>query len=178
MKHTKIIEEFFTDSLSAIKLLYKNKLYSQLLIVMLATIDSFGLLDASDDELKASGKTFKLWVKKYFMRNPGIEYNEVDLWAYRCALVHTHTSQSALSKNGGAREILFYSGDKFSKKAREFEIYASQVNDDRYVAASIEETVLTFLLCCQDFSRDLSKKCVESEFALFRIEKILGKKTW
>ena len=145
---------------------------------MLSTIDAFGLLDAPENQDKATGKSFKSWVNKYFCKNPGIEYSADDLWAYRCSLLHTYTTQSDLSKAGKAKEILFYAGDKFSTKATEFSDYSNQLSDNGHVAANIEETVLTFAISCQSFARELGSKCTSSANVKQRVNKIISKARW
>lgn len=176
--NSQIIESYLVDLLSSIKLLKENKLYAQSLTIILSAIDSFGLLDAPDNEDNASGKSFKSWVNKYFCENPGIEYTAEDLWAYRCSVLHTYTAQSKLSKSGKAREIVFYSGDKLSDKATRLSEFVTDIDNNKHVAANIEETILTFTICCQKFARDLDEKCLSSKIVKQRIGKLLHKAQW
>jgi len=52
--NSKIIEPYLFETLSSIKLLYKNNLHTQALIIILSTIDAFGLLNAPVSETKSS----------------------------------------------------------------------------------------------------------------------------
>ncbi|EJT0555736.1 hypothetical protein J0J21_22015 [Vibrio vulnificus] len=178
MNDSQIIESYLVDLLNAVSLLHENKLHAQSLTIILSAIDSFGLLDAPDSESKASGKLFKAWVNKYFCQNPGIEYTAEDLWAYRCSVLHTYTTQSELSKAKKAREILFYAGDKFSVQASEFTEFAHGIDNNAHVAASIDETILTFTLCSQQFARDLGAKCLVSKQVQTRVSRLLHKARW
>jgi len=168
------IDKYFSNTLNSIMLLYKNEFYVQSLIVMLSAIDSLALLDAPENETKATGRLFKAWVNKYLLENPGIEYTADDLWAYRCSLLHTGTTESDLSKQGKAKEILFYAGDKYSVKAHDFSTFAFEHVPNKSIAANIEESVLTFSICCQKFARELGAKCESSDQVKSRVIKIVN----
>ena len=172
-----IISEYFESTIKSVGVLYKEGLYEQTLIIVFSAIDSFGLLDAPEEQQNATGNTFKEWVKKYIIGND-IEYTELDLWSSRCAILHTFTTQSDLSKKGKAREILFYSGNSASDKANDFSVFAHQINNGNHVAASIEKTVRIFLSAVPIFARDLDKKCTASNAYLSRLRKILHQHHW
>jgi len=174
----KIIDEYFSQNLKAAELLYKGKLHGQLLTILLSAIDSYGFLDSPVNQSSASGKSFKHWVKKYIIVNPGIEYTELDLWASRCSILHTHTMESDLSRNNKAREIAFYSGDKFNPKVSDLEAFIKKTKQDKCVVANIEETYLSFVISSESFARDFAKKCECNEVYLLRLNKILHQHTW
>lgn len=114
------ISEYFIDSIKAVGLLYSNKLIGQALILIFSTIDAVGLLNAPKSQKRSTQETFKSWVKKYMLNDPRVEYTARDLWASRCATLHTYTTSSDLSNSGKAKEILFYSGDPLDSKNSEF----------------------------------------------------------
>ena len=62
-----LIEQFLLNNINAISILYENKLFGQMLIVMYSTIDSMGLLDAPPTQISANGESFKNWVKTYLL---------------------------------------------------------------------------------------------------------------
>jgi hypothetical protein len=97
------IESFCINTLKGLSLLYENRLYGQMLVLIYSFIDSAGLLDAPSSQSKATGESFKNWVKKYIINDSQINFNEVDLWSARCAVLHTFTSQSDLSNNVNAK---------------------------------------------------------------------------
>lgn len=174
MSTEKAIDEYFSNTIHATKLLYESGLYSQLLVLIFSAIDSYGYLDSPSEQSKATGQSFKAWVEKYITINPGIEYSEIDLWSSRCAVLHTHTLESDLSKKGAAREIVFYSGDKFTDKAKSFTTYMKNKESRNIVAANIEETYLSFIISTQTFARDLASKCNEDKLCMARLNKILS----
>ncbi|MBL6986433.1 MAG: hypothetical protein ISR72_05185 [Methylobacter sp.] len=116
MPHLSSIEEmihkYVSATVDATSILFEKELYDHLLVVIYSTIDTVGFLDAPSNQTSATSESFKNWIKKYFLSYPGTEFNEVDLWAARCAVLHTFTSQSDLSRSGKARELQYYDGEK------------------------------------------------------------------
>jgi len=108
------IDRFALDTIEATRIVYERKLFGHLMIFIYSAIDAMGLLDAPPEQTEANGKSFQAWVKKYLLSNPEILFNEIDLWAARCSVLHTFTSQSDLSNRGKARQIQYYSGAKES----------------------------------------------------------------
>lgn len=168
-----LIEKFCMNTLSATGMLYREKLYGQMLVLLYSSIESMGLLDAPPTQKSASGESFKNWVKKYLLTYPGLEYNEVDLWAARCAVLHTFTSESDLSKGGKAREVQYYSGPKDSPMAQAFVAAANAIDNGKHVPANIEDTYLAFLEALKIFPDDLLNNCSKDSAYEARLNKIL-----
>jgi hypothetical protein len=173
-----LIDQYFTKALLSTKLLYENQLYGQMLIVILSTIDSYGFLDAAPKVQKATGKSFKDWVKKYFLQNPRLEYDENALWAARCSILHIYTAESDLSRMNKVKKIAFYAGDKLTKQADDMIVHINKISSGSYVVANIEETYLTFINTTQLFSRDLLRKCCEDEIVYKRLSNVLRNALW
>ncbi len=89
----------------AIGTLFREDLLPHSLVIIYSTIDACGLLDAPAQQTVATGESFKAWVRKYVLSYPGLEFNELDLWSARCAVLHSFTSGSSLSNEGKAREL-------------------------------------------------------------------------
>lgn len=173
--NSKIIEPYLFETLSSIKLLYKNNLHTQALIIILSTIDAFGLLNAPVSETKSSSRSFKEWADKYICSNPEIEYTSEDLWGYRCYLLHTFTMSSDLSKSGRVKEIIFYSGSKRSPKMVTLEDFAANLPKNEYVLAHLETTIGVFAEACRLFARELDLKSRESLEVNERLGQILNR---
>ncbi len=58
-RNSEIMETYIVETLSSIKLLKENSLQTQALIIIMSTIDAFGLLSAPTSETKSSGEPFK-----------------------------------------------------------------------------------------------------------------------
>lgn len=173
MTTQELIEKFCMNTVSAMGLLYRDKLYGQMLVLLYSSIDSMGLLDAPPTQTSASGDSFKNWVKKYLLTYPGLEYNEVDLWAARCAVLHTFTSESDLSKRGRAREVQYYSGPKDSPMAKAFVAATKIIDNGKHVSAHIDDTYLAFLEALKVFSKDLLNNCSKDQAYEARLNKVL-----
>ena len=173
--NSKIIEPYLFETLSSIKLLYKNNLHTQALIITMSTIDSFGLLNSPVSETKSSSRSFKEWADKYICSNPEIEYTSEDLWGYRCSLLHTFTMSSDLSKSGRVKEIIFYSGSKRSPKMVTLEDFAANLPKNEYVVAHLETTISVFAEACRLFARELDLTSRESPEIDERLGNILNR---
>lgn len=173
MTTQELIDKFCLNTLNAIGMLYREKLYGQMLVLLYSSIDSMGLLDAPPTQTSASGESFKNSVKKYLLTYPGLEYNEVDLWAARCAVLHTFTSESDLSKGGKAREIQYYSGPKDSIMAKAFVAATKTIDKGKHVPAHIEDTYLAYLEALKVFPKDLLNHCGKDPAYKARLNKVL-----
>lgn len=160
MTTEQMINGYATQTLGAIHLMYSNKYYGQMLVLIYSAIDSMGLLDAPPTQEDASGASFKAWVKKYLLpQNASLEFDELDFWAARCAVLHTYTSKSDLSRKDKARQIQYYSGDKKSAFATAFVAAVKDIDGGKHVAAHLEDTLLAFCKGLEAFMAVLKKNC-------------------
>ena len=88
-----------------------------------------------------------------------INFNEVDFWSARCAVLHTFTSQSDLSNCGKARELQYYSGPKDSLQAKAFVATTPLIDGGKHLPVHIEDTLLVFLDALKKVPFDLSANC-------------------
>ena len=104
-----MIEGYFLSTTKAIGILFRERLLPHSLIVIYSTIDTCGLLDAPSTQTVATGASFKEWVKKYVLVYPGLEFNEIDLWAARCARPpHFHDRVGSVQRRKGAGASVLY----------------------------------------------------------------------
>lgn len=142
-------------------------------VLMYSTIDSMGLLDAPPTQISANGESFKNWVKKYLLPHGMFDFNEVDLWAARCSVLHTFTSESDLSKKGMAKQIQYYLGAKDTPIAEAFVKATKQIDDGAHVPANLEDTYRAFLEGLKSFETELSEKCKFDSTYEMRLRKVL-----
>jgi hypothetical protein len=133
-----------------------------------------GLLDAPPTQVSANGASFKAWVKKYLLpQNASFEFNDVDFWAARCAVLHTHTSQSDLSRSDNAKQIQYYSGNKNSLIASAFVTATKDIDGGKHVPAHLEDTLLAFCKGVEVFIVELAKNCKADPAYETRMSQIL-----
>lgn len=130
------IDNYFISVIEAVDLLHQNKLMGQALTVIYSSIDACGLLDAQDSQENATGSTFKSWVNKYMLEENSLECNADDLWGGRCAVLHTHTSTSDLSKANRVREIQYISGPPQHPVVEAFMVASKEVGDRKAIGVA------------------------------------------
>jgi hypothetical protein len=83
----------------------EKNLIAPALILMYSAIDTSGWLD-SDDEF-ATRDSFLNWVERYLFKAKAFSCTALELYAARCGLLHTFTSDSKLTKRGEARRACY-----------------------------------------------------------------------
>jgi len=168
-----LIEGYFLATTKAVGTLFREELYGHSLIIIYSTIDTCGLLDAPPSQSSATGSSFKAWVKKYLLTDPGIEFNEVDLWAARCSVLHTFTSESDLSKSGQARELQYYSGDKSAAHVQQFITFTKRHEGGKHLPVHYGDLCEAFFQAIKSFVSDLDANCTSSQQYNDRLCKIM-----
>jgi len=77
-------------------------------------IDSLAWLLYGDMGL-GSGKRFTMWVEQYLLPELPCECSALDLYAARCAILHTLSSESHLNRAGRAKAFVYSTGLSSSK---------------------------------------------------------------
>ncbi len=174
MTTDEMIDGYALQTVGAIRLMYTNRYFGQMMVLIYSAVDSMGLLDAPPAQTEADGASFKAWVKKYLLpQNPSLEFNEVDFWAARCAVLHTHTTQSKLSKTAKAKQIQYYGGDKTSEFASAFVVATRVLEGGSHVPAHLEDTLLAFCKGVQLFVVELDKNCKADPAYKIRMQQII-----
>jgi hypothetical protein len=154
-----LIDRFALDTIEATQLLYSKKLYGHLMTLIFSTIDAMGLLDSPPTETRATKNTFKEWVKKYLLKNQGIQFNENDFYAARCSVLHTFTSKSDLSNKGEARQIQYFANLKNTPMEKVIIEATNDIDNGAHVPAHIEDIFLAFSKGMDQFTVDFISKC-------------------
>jgi hypothetical protein len=91
----------------ATNLCLENGLMMPALMLLYATIDCMAWLDRdlSHDDVKRDD--FLRWVDRHLLPNGAIPCTAIDLYAARCAILHSYTAESLLSRQGQARQIWY-----------------------------------------------------------------------
>lgn len=164
---------YFLSATQAVGLLYQNRLYGHALVLIHSTIDTVGLLDAPTTQVSATGASYKAWVKKYLLPEGNFEFDEVDLWASRCAVLHTFTSESDLSRGAKARQLQFYSGDKETQAARHFRDFTRSAEGGKHAPVHWQDFCEVFFAALKAFVPVLEANCVSEQAYADRLRKIL-----
>ena len=140
-----------SDSLAAISACIESRQHMPAKILTYALIDSLAWA-ASDKQPKEARKNFEAWVSRWLapeLTKIGNEISAVDLYAGRCAVLHTMTPNSELANSGRARTIAYAWGSAkvealdYAFKAKGLRGVAAIHYDDLYSA--LKTAVATFL---------------------------------
>lgn len=167
-----IIEKYFISTIEASQALYDKNLIGHLLVIIYSTIDTLGLLDAPIHQTAATGDSFKSWVTKYLLTNRSFEFNATDLWAARCGLLHSFTSDSNLARTGQVRQLQYYQGDDTCESAIQLETLAKSIDNGRHLMVNVENFYMGFLDSVAQFAVELELKCHKSEVHKKRLRSI------
>jgi hypothetical protein len=94
-----------TQVLATAHLCLERKLQMPALILIYTLIDTFAWV-VSDKNEKSTRKRFESWVEKWILAHRPLPCSATELYAARCAVLHTLSSQTALTESGEARQVL------------------------------------------------------------------------
>ncbi|KXO13314.1 hypothetical protein AKG98_3539 [Moritella sp. JT01] len=126
MSHTaKQLAEHIIKSNKAMEVLFQNNHHESALILLFSWIDRLAWLSVENEY--STGADFKLWLNKYlFIEASTLPCNANDLWASRCSLLHTGTSEARDVKNGNARYVYYYGGSiEMAAKDPDMKVYVN-----------------------------------------------------
>jgi hypothetical protein len=96
----------YIQVVSGIRLCIEKRIITPALILIYATIDSYAW--AASDTANASVRSrFEAFVRDWMLPNHPMPCNPTDLYAARCAILHTLTAYSDLSNSKKAKPILY-----------------------------------------------------------------------
>lgn len=167
------IEKFFLATAEALNTLNEKNLYGAGLVVAYSAIDSLALLDAPSNQIDATSESFRAWVDKYLTKQKGVTFTSNDLWAARCAVLHTSTSESKLSQTGRAKQLQYYNGDSSHPEAHKFVARVQAIDGGIHIAVNLTDLFAALIAAMMEFAPDLSAKCYQDAACDARLRKVL-----
>ena len=110
-----VLQRNVSNHLDAIDLCRTNHLRMPALILIYSSIDIFAALDRPNDKLDVTRQDFLNWCENYLETSGFVQCQAIDLYSARCSVIHTSTSESALSRRGEARKVVYAWGNRKSK---------------------------------------------------------------
>jgi hypothetical protein len=123
-KLTAMLSKHMLDLHDAIEDSYGKRRYMPCLVLLYSAIDVAASLEPSSGS--GVGDRFRKWVDRYMPVNGSLNCSAVDLYAARCALIHTYTPQSDLSQAGKAQVIAYAFGPAALEKLNNASTLAAQ----------------------------------------------------
>lgn len=173
MNNHENFDKFCLQTVDAVQILYEKKLFGQMLVIIYSAIDTFGFIDSELSNDKATGDTFQNWVQKYILNSNVLNVTKSDLWAARCSVLHTHTSESDWSKNNKAKEIQYFLGNRTNPMIKIFLETTPKIEEGKHMAIIIEEFVTEFCKGIESFDSDFKIKLSSDDKWSRRLSKIL-----
>jgi hypothetical protein len=109
-----MLEKHLGDLFEAIVYCYRREFLMPCLVLLYSGIDVAASLEPS--AASGVGERFEKWVERYMLKGTSLPCTARELYAARCAVVHTFTPDSNLSKSGKARVIGYAYGKADVKK--------------------------------------------------------------
>jgi hypothetical protein len=138
------------------------------LILLFSAIDIFASLARQATKHSVTRADFIQWVDSYLLPKSGLACTATDLYAARCALVHTYTPKSTLSRERKAREIQY---DPWGVDTLQDLIQEAGMAD-RYVGVSVEKLFHAFLEATERFELDVSSDPTRRAILESRIDEL------
>lgn len=101
------LEKNLDNIIKSIELCLNAKLQISSLVLLYSGIDIVAWLNRPVSKERATRKDFIRWVDDFLLPNPNIKCEAIDLYAARCAVVHSYSFSSKLSTEGKAKEIYY-----------------------------------------------------------------------
>jgi hypothetical protein len=105
MDHVKHVRHSLQSDARAITVLLAADQETQALAIMYGAMDRAAWLLCTGDDV--TGSDFKAWVNQFLIAGQTTNFNSEDLWAARCALLHTGAAESANYRKNKARLIYY-----------------------------------------------------------------------
>lgn len=80
------------------------------IMLVYAGLDGFAWLSRPTGIPDVRGEDFKTWVRDFLLPGSGLNCSDEDVWSARCAVLHTQTSESRLSRSGDAKPLWYAIG--------------------------------------------------------------------
>jgi hypothetical protein len=165
---TEALFENTTRHLNAIDLCIKNKLRMPALILVYSGIDILAALNRPEGKEEGTRKDFKDWCEKYMLSNQQLPCSSSDLYSARCGVVHSYSSQSRLTRNKEAKEIVYSWGNQSPEPLKDI------LNSIDYPAhvLHVETLVDVFKAAVNDFLEEVGKDNSRIKLVLERAAKL------
>lgn len=151
------IDSFF----KAIELCASSRFRVPTLILLYSVIDIVSWLHSNDQSVKTR---FTIWVEKYLLPGSKLTCSSLDLYAARCGVVHTSSSESDLSKMGKAKQIFYaWAPSHVSELETLIKLKATlaerlgTIEKEDIIAVQFEDLLAATRHGIEQFDRDLSQ---------------------
>jgi hypothetical protein len=138
---TKALDENVSRHLAAISVCLANQYRMPALALIYCGIDVFAALNRPAAQAGTTRHDFIEWCNRYLLPGNSLACTAADLYAARCAILHTYTSKSSHTRSGKARQIIYAWG---KRSAKELQQIIDLTGKSTHVAVHIETLAHAF----------------------------------
>ena len=160
---TDLLIETAAHQFRAVELCLASHLRAPALVLIYTGIDFMASFDRPQEASKVARQHYLDWVERYLLPNGQLNCSAIDIYAARCALVHTYGGTSALTQDGKARSIGYAWGTKEPDEAQRV---LDQVGITDHVFIHVGELFEAFKQGATSFLEDVGKD--PAKFALVK----------
>ena len=159
-----------TDQLkTSVKVLLENRLMLPATAMIYVAIDTMSFLDLPESKIETQRNDFISWVNNYLLCDADLSCTAEDLYSGRCAMLHTYSSESRLTRSGEARTIT-YTGPKRASDMFNASLEITG-HDNRVVAVSVPQLGLALCRAIDRFWADIKDDDERLALAKNRLQK-------
>ena len=147
---TKAFYQNITSLLSAIDDCLKDKQILPALILIYIGIDVVAPLERRPAERTKAA--FARWVREYLMRAKKLPCTALELYGARCAVVHSLSAESDLSRGGAVRPVIYAWGNASVDELQEA---SDAANEAPHVAIHVSELLEGFRMGLESYLHEL-----------------------
>lgn len=144
------IDQFGMETVDSITILFKANRNVQALVVLYSAIDTLAWASLSTGDVSRSD--FCRWVNVYLKPESELGCSAEDLYGARCAILHSSTAESKMSRDGRVKELWYAESPKGVLR---LEAYAKQTGQDAKIVY-LPGFFGAFSLAVTSFAEDLA----------------------
>lgn len=162
----KLMESIYSQ-LQAIEMCIEKRFIDSALVLIYSGIDNLAYLNIEEGNHVHS--SYIKWINEYMDTSSKLNCNPIDLYAARCALIHTSTPDSTLSNTKKALQIVYSYG--ITKKEKLQWCINGIENKDKMIPIQVEELLEEYKKGIFNFFKELEKNLKKSELVKMRAER-------
>lgn len=162
------LQRHLDELTGAIRLTLKAKKHIPTLILVYSAIDMLAWLTRPLKQADVERHDFIAWVDQYLLCESKLLCSSIDLYAARCAIVHSSQAESKLSREGKAKQIWYAWGQADVDRLRT-RIHKSKLNKIA-VAVHVEDLIEALEHGISKFITSIDSNYNEAEMLYSRVE--------
>jgi hypothetical protein len=143
------IDRYIMDTLGSIRQLVEANYYTQALIIIYSAIDTMSWANLTTGDV--TRRDIVDWVNLYIDPENTLGCSANDLYAARCVLVHSTSTESRMSRVGDAREIWYVTSPHSRQALQEY----AQENNSQALVVELTHLVALFVDAADRFNIDI-----------------------